>query len=86
MKDADKKKEQRADELLNKGAALYQKHQYAEAMTYYQQAAELGSVTAMSNLGYCYYYGRSVPVDYQQAAHYFQQGPPLRAMPIPCTN
>jgi hypothetical protein len=73
MKDAETKKEQRADELLNKGAALYQKHQYAEAMTYYQQAAELGSVTAMSNLGYCYYYGRSVPVDYQQAAHYFQQ-------------
>ena len=73
MKDEEKKKQERADKLLNKGAALYQKHQYAEALPYYQQAAELGSVIAMSNLGYCYYYGRSVPVDYKQAAKYFQQ-------------
>lgn len=47
---------------------------FAKALKYYQMAAELGSRQAQENLGYCYYYGRSVPVDYEKAFHYFALG------------
>lgn len=28
---------------------------------------DMGNITALSNLGYCYYYGRSIPVDKTKA-------------------
>ena len=40
---------------------------YAKALYWYTKAAERGNVTAISNLGYCYYYGRSIPVDMKKA-------------------
>lgn len=61
----------KATELLNKGADYYQAGQFDKAVKYYQEAAELGNVIAMSNLGYCYYYGRSIPKDYKMAEKYF---------------
>ena len=37
-------------------------------------AAENGNRQAQENLGYCYYYGRNMPVDYEKAFHYFALG------------
>ncbi len=62
-----------ANRLLNEGAAAYQKGDYPLAMTLYARAADAGSATAMSNLGYCWYYGRSVPVDYVRARACFEK-------------
>ncbi|MCD8161345.1 MAG: hypothetical protein LUE61_09305 [Clostridiales bacterium] len=52
---------------LDAGADAYQQGDYETAVRLYWKAAELGSVIALSNLGYCYYYGRSVPVDREMA-------------------
>ena len=48
---------------LHAGSEAYQKGDYATAIAYYQKAADAGNVEALSNLGYCYYYGRSIPVN-----------------------
>ena len=51
---------------LNIGAEAYQKGDYETAIKYYEKSANAGNVIALSNLGYCYYYGRSIPVDKQK--------------------
>lgn len=52
------------DEIyLNKGADAYQAGDYETAIRLYQKSADMGNITALSNLGYCYYYGRSIPID-----------------------
>lgn len=52
------------DEIdLDAGAEAYNRGDYAEAIELYTKSAAAGNVTALSNLGYCYYYGRSIPVD-----------------------
>lgn len=68
-----KEQEEAAEKFLVAGAKEYQEKNFALALQYYKQAAEFGNVTALSNLGYCYYYGRSVPVDYKEAAKYFDK-------------
>ncbi len=56
------------DEIyLNKGADAYQAGDYETAIRLYQKSADMGNITALSNLGYCYYYGRSIPVDKTKA-------------------
>lgn len=45
---------------LDAGVDAYRHGDYATAYHHYQQAADAGNVPAMSNLGYCYYYGRGV--------------------------
>lgn len=61
---AENRRELTQDEMdLNTGAMAYQQGDYKTAITYYTKAAEAGNVIALSNLGYCYYYGRSIPVD-----------------------
>ncbi len=52
---------------LNIGAEAYQKGDYETAIKYYEKSANAGNVIALSNLGYCYYYGRSIPVDKKKA-------------------
>lgn len=47
---------------------------FGKAVRYYDMAAENGSRQAQENLGYCYYYGRSVERDYKKAFHYFALG------------
>ncbi len=37
-------------------------------------AAKSGNRQAQENLGYCYYYGRNIPIDYEKAFHYFALG------------
>ena len=47
---------------------------FSKAVYCYKLAAEKGSRQAQENLGYCYYYGRNMPVDYEKAFHYFALG------------
>ncbi|MCD8007820.1 MAG: sel1 repeat family protein [Clostridiales bacterium] len=58
---------------LNTGAAAYQAGDYATAVKYYRKAAAAGNVIALSNLGYCYFYGRSIPVDKEMAKKCWEQ-------------
>ena len=52
---------------LNDGADAYQRGDYETAIRLYKKSADMGNITALSNLGYCYYYGRSIPVDKDKA-------------------
>ena len=52
---------------LNEGADAYQRGDYETAIRLYKKSADMGNITALSNLGYCYYYGRSIPVDKDKA-------------------
>lgn len=52
---------------LNEGAKAYQSRNYQTAIKLYQKSADMGNIIALSNLGYCYYYGRSIPVDKEKA-------------------
>ena len=68
-----------ADAMNDLGAQYYDgsrgfEQDYGKAVEYYNMAAQNGSRQAQENLGYCYYYGRNVPVDYEKAFHYFALG------------
>ncbi len=52
---------------LQAGVDAYRKGDYETAVMYYRRSADAGNVTALSDLGYCYYYGRSIPVDKERA-------------------
>ena len=72
MEEEYKKKTQ--DEIdLDIGAEAYQRKDYDTAIRFYQKSADAGNVTALSNLGYCYYYGRSVPVDKVKAKECWEE-------------
>ncbi|MBO4548630.1 MAG: sel1 repeat family protein [Abditibacteriota bacterium] len=47
---------------------------FARAVELYKKAAAQGSSTARENLGYCYYYGRHVAKDYEEAFRWFSMG------------
>ncbi|MBP5256041.1 MAG: sel1 repeat family protein [Clostridia bacterium] len=47
---------------------------FSAAVRYYQMAVENGSRQGLENLGYCYYYGRDIPVDYEKAFFCFAPG------------
>ncbi|MCR5150573.1 MAG: sel1 repeat family protein [Clostridiales bacterium] len=68
-----------ADAMNDLGAQYYNgsrgfEQSFEKAVEYYKTAAENGSRQAQENLGYCYYYGRNMPVDYEKAFHYFALG------------
>lgn len=65
-----------ADAMNDLGAQYYDgsrgfPQNFTRAVHCYNKAAEKGSRQAQENLGYCYYYGRNMPVDYEKAFHYF---------------
>lgn len=67
-----------ADSLVNLGAAYYNgtdglKQDFNIAFKYYNLAAKMGNIIALSNLGYCYMYGRGVPKDMDMAFSCFQK-------------
>jgi TPR repeat protein len=47
---------------------------YAEAVKWYEKAAEHGKVEAQNSLAFCYYYGQGVEVNYEKAAKWWQKG------------
>ena len=57
--------------LTNKGANLYKDDTYYQSVEYYRLAAAMGEVQAISNLGYCYLYGRSIESNTSIAIGYF---------------
>ena len=68
-----------ADAMNDLGAHYYDgsrgfEQDFTKAVECYALAAEKGSRQAQENLGYCYYYGRNIPVDYEKAFHYFALG------------
>lgn len=68
-----------ADAMNDLGAQYYDgsrgfEQSFENALAYYTMAAENGSRQAQENLGYCYYYGRNTPVDYEKAFHFFALG------------
>ena len=68
-----------ADAMNDLGAQYYDgargfEQSYVKAVECYERAAEKGSRQAQENLGYCHYYGRSVPVDYEKAFRCFAPG------------
>ncbi|MFR0612871.1 tetratricopeptide repeat protein [Lactobacillus porci] len=58
--------------LNDHGAACYRAGDYARAVEYYRLAAALGEATAISNLGYCFLYGRSIARNRDLAIAYFK--------------
>ena len=57
--------------LTNKGAKLYKKDTYYQSVEYYRLAAAMGEVHSISNLGYCYLYGRDIEANTSLAIAYF---------------
>ncbi|HFI0326487.1 tetratricopeptide repeat protein [Streptococcus suis] len=58
--------------LNSKGANLYRDGEYGLAAAYYHLAASMGNSDAMSNLGYCYLYGRHTEPNLSLAIAYFK--------------
>ena len=58
--------------INNKGADLYSTGNYAAAVEYYRLAAAMGNVDAVSNLGYCYLYGRDIEPNTSLSIGYFK--------------
>lgn len=61
-----------SDYINRKGAKLYTEETYAESVEYYHLAAAMGNIHAISNLGYCYLYGRDIEADLSMAVAYFK--------------
>ncbi|MBO4355449.1 MAG: sel1 repeat family protein [Clostridia bacterium] len=67
------------DAMNDLGALFYEGtrgfgQNFSDAVRYYEMAVKNGSRQAQENLGYCYYYGRDIPVDYEKAFHCFALG------------
>lgn len=60
-------------EWTAKGAEAYRQGDYTTAVRCYKRAAARGDSVALSNLGYCYYYGRSVAQDKEKARQCWEQ-------------
>ena len=58
--------------LNSKGAKQYIKEDYKTAVEYYHLAAAMGNPQAISNLGYCYLYGRDIEPNLSLAIAYFK--------------
>ena len=58
--------------LNSKGAKHYIDTDYATSVEYYRLAAAMGNLQAISNLGYCYLYGRDIEADLSLAIAYFK--------------
>lgn len=58
--------------INNKGAKFYAPESYEFSVEYYRLAAAMGNVHAISNLGYCYLYGRSIEANTSLAMAYFK--------------
>ncbi len=64
-----------SDYILEKGVKYYNdpdEPDYPAALEYYRLAAAMGNTHAVSNLGYCYMYGRGVKEDIPLAIEYFR--------------
>ncbi|MCP4382530.1 MAG: hypothetical protein GY798_14125 [Hyphomicrobiales bacterium] len=58
---------------LQLGRALHAAERFDEAFDWYERAAEAGSTTAMSNIGFLHASGGGVPVDYDLAGEWYRR-------------
>ena len=58
--------------INSRGAKLYVEGNYRLAVEYYRLAAAMGDMNAVSNLGYCYLYGRDIEQNTSLAIAYFK--------------
>lgn len=58
--------------INNRGAKFYTDGEYKTAVEYYRLAAVMGDMNAVSNLGYCYLYGRDIEQNTSLAIAYFK--------------
>lgn len=65
-------------EINRKGARYYLEGDYTNAFKCYKKAANMGLASAMSNLGYCYLYGRNIEPDTDTAIKYFEKAAKCR--------
>ena len=61
-----------ASYINRRGAKLYVEGNYRFAVEYYRLAAAMGDMNAVSNLGYCYLYGRDIEQNTSLAIAYFR--------------
>lgn len=59
------------------GLANFHLGQFGEAAAWFQQAAALGSSTAMNGIGVLYAHGKSVPEDHEKAVDWFRRSAEL---------
>ncbi len=59
--------------LVGLGAVYYRERMFEFALKYYELAAEKGNLSAISNLGYIWYYGRTGEKNYEKAFYYFDK-------------
>ncbi len=59
--------------LVGLGSVYYRERMFDFALRYYELAAEKGNLSAISNLGYIWYYGRTGTKDYEKAFYYFDK-------------
>lgn len=57
--------------INNKGVKFYNDGSYHKAVEYYRLGATMGCVNSISNLGYCYLYGRDIEKNTSLAIAYF---------------
>ena len=55
------------------GNKFYEKKDYANALTFFQRAADGGNADALNNLGVMYHYGEGVTKDYTKAAELYRK-------------
>ena len=58
--------------INSKGAKRYIEEDFMTAVEYYRLAAAMGNPQAISNLGYCYLYGRDIEPNLSLAIAYFK--------------
>jgi TPR repeat protein len=58
--------------LYYNGRADSHRPDCAEALKWFQRAADQGNAKAQDRIGLMYYYGQGAPQDYAQAAHWYQ--------------
>lgn len=70
-------KEQKAEELFQKGNANYKPGGYSVAMMFYREAADLGHAEAAYTLGLKYEYGSHVKQDNREAIKWYRKAAEL---------
>ena len=63
--------------MVDLGAIYYEQRSFDLALKYFDMAAQRGDVTALSNLGYIWYYGRTGARDYRKAFECFSRAADL---------
>lgn len=64
-------------DLVSRGDDAYSAAKYAEAMSQYRQAADLGSSEANERIGYLYQNGQGVVTDYAKAMYWYRKAAKL---------